>query len=91
MVEEKLSEEFDMTKYSPMPEYDFECLHKYGAPNFFKPSIGEVLAQIPDSVLDKVCAFEIIQKPETEFDLHKNKIALANGFHTSIVRLYRKV
>lgn len=91
MIKEKLSEEFDITKYSPMPEYDFECIHKYGAPNLFKPSIAEVLAQISDSVLDETCAFEIIEKPETQADLYRNSITFENGFHTSIVRLYRKV
>ena len=91
MIKERLGEEFDITKYSPMPQYDFECIHKFGMPNLFKPSIGEVLAQIPNLVLDVVCAFEIIQKPESETDLYRNRIALENGFHTSIVRLYRKV
>lgn len=91
MIKERLGEELDITKYSPMPEYDFECIHKYGAPNFFKPSIAEVLAQISDSVIDEVCGFEIVQKPESEVDLYRNKIAFDNGFHTSIVRLYRKV
>ena len=91
MIKERLGEEFDITKYSPMPEYDFECIHKYGSPNFFKPSIAEVLAQISDLVLDSVCAFEIIEKPENVTDLYRNKIAFDNGFHTSIVRLYRKI
>ena len=91
MIKERLGEEFDITKYSPMPQYDFECIHKFSMPNLFKPSIGEVLAQIPNLVLDVVCAFEIIQKPESETDLYRNRIALENGFHTSIVRLYRKV
>ena len=91
MVEEKLGEELDMTKYSPMPQYDFECIHKFGSPNLFKPSIAEVLAQISDFVLDKTCAFEIIEKPQTQADLYRNPIAFDNGFHTSIVRLYRKV
>ena len=91
MIKERLGEEFDITKYSPMQQCDFECIHKFGMPNLFKPSIGEVLAQIPKLVLDDVCAFEIIQKPESEKDLYRNKIAFDNGFHTSIVRLYTRV
>lgn len=89
--EENKGELVDITKYSPMPQYDFECIHKYGHPILFKPSIAEVLAQIPNLVLEDVCAFEIIEEPETEDDLCKNKNAFANGFHTSKIRLYRKV
>ena len=33
-------------------------LHSYGAPVYFKPSIAEVLAQIPKNDLDKIVAFE---------------------------------
>lgn len=33
--------------------------HSYGAPSFFKPSIAEVLSQIPDRFIDKVVAFEV--------------------------------
>jgi hypothetical protein len=32
--------------------------HDYGHPALFKPSIAEVLAQIPEDVIDEVVAFE---------------------------------
>jgi hypothetical protein len=32
--------------------------HDYGAPALFKPSLAEVLVQIPDDLLDKVVAFQ---------------------------------
>jgi len=48
------------------PRHDIACFdairtyHKYGAPSLFKPSIAEVIAQIPEDVVDKTVAFEII-------------------------------
>jgi hypothetical protein len=33
--------------------------HEYGAPSLFKPSVAEVLAQIPEKHLKNIVAFEI--------------------------------
>lgn len=70
--------------------YDFECLHTYGYPGFFKPSISEVLAQIPEEIFKQysIDAFEIIDRPRCSADFNKHKEAFDKGFHTSIVRLY---
>lgn len=35
-------------------------LHGYGYYGLFKPSVGEVIRQIPKDLLEKVVAFEII-------------------------------
>ena len=78
----------DMNEYVPRLECDFECIHKYGYYALFKPSIAEVLAQIPERELKYVDAFEIIESPKTEKDFNKNKIVFDNGFHISKVRLY---
>jgi len=82
----------NMDEYIPLSQYDFECIHTYGHPTLFKPSIKEVLAQIPDNI--KRCVdtfvFEIIEQPETAADFDKNKIVFDNGFHLSKVRLYVK-
>lgn len=40
--------------------------HKYGAPFLFKPSIAEVLAQIPEDVIDKTVGFEILDHRELD-------------------------
>lgn len=80
----------NMDKYVSLVDYDFECLHTYGYYGIFKPTIAEVLAQIPEDLASLVCAFEIIEKPETLEDLMKNKIVFNNGFHISKVRLYCK-
>ena len=55
---------------------------------FFKPSIAEVLAQIPDGQVDFVDAFEIIEFPQVDNELIRNKIVFDNGYHISKVRLY---
>lgn len=44
-------------------------MHSYGAPSFFKPSIAEVLADIPDSLRDHVVAFEV-NDPRLTGDCH---------------------
>jgi len=70
---------------------DFVCLHGYGYPGFFKPSIAEVLSQIDELDIPFVKAFELIEFPEGASDFHKDSftsIAFNNGFHVSTVRLY---
>lgn len=69
---------------------DIECLHTYGFPGFFKPSISEILAQIPEDILKhySIYAFEIIDKPTCSADFNKHREAFNQGFHTSTVRLY---
>ena len=62
--------------------------HGYGHYSLFKPSIAEVLAQIPDDLLQQVVAFEIVDRPETAEDLNKHLDALNAGFHVAYARLY---
>ena len=69
---------------------DISTLHSYGYYGLFKPSIAEVLAQIPDEIIDQVCAFEIIDSPKTADDLNKNIKILNAGFHVATTRLYAK-
>ena len=70
--------------------HEFECLHSFGFHGFFKPSVAEVLAQIPEDCLKHftIDAFEIIGKPTGSDDLNKYREALEQGFHVSVVRLY---
>lgn len=78
----------DMRSLEAVPYLDFECLHTYNYPAFFKPSVAEVLAQIPVPEVYWVVAFEIIKKPETAEDFSRNSNAFNQGFHSSTVRLY---
>lgn len=65
----------------------FICLHKYGFSLSFRPSVNEVLSQIPSEYIDEVQAFEIIEEPEFPFYLNRytNK-----PYHFSKVMTYKK-
>ena len=70
------------------PLCDIITYHTYGYYGFFKPSIAEILAQIPAEHLDKVVAFEIVGSPETADDLNEEHEALNAGYHVATTRLY---
>lgn len=66
---------------------DIKMLHTYNYYGFFKPTVGEVIRQIPKRMLKEVVAFEILAGA-----LGINSIYHAElnaGFHVSVVRLYR--
>lgn len=65
------------------PLKDVITFHSYGAPVFFKPSIAECLAQIPDDVFDQVVAFEIIEVVD-------DNAAMNAGYHAALTRFYGK-
>ncbi|MDE5830843.1 MAG: hypothetical protein K2H53_04175 [Clostridia bacterium] len=92
-LEEDVREEIGKDELEVLEGKEFVCLHGYGYPGFFKPSVGEVLAQIKEHDLHLVKAFEIIASPETKSDFSKDSftsIAFDNGYHVSTVRLYGK-
>ena len=64
---------------------DIKTYHSYGAPVFFKPSIAEVIAQIPKEHLDEVTAFEILES----IDPCSDNDALNAGYHIAVTRLYK--
>lgn len=75
----------DFTKLSVLT--DVKMLHRWRYYGFFKPTVGEVIRQIPKEYLEKVIAFEIIAGP---LDIYTTfKAELNAGFHVSIVRLYQ--
>lgn len=73
-----------------MPIRDITTYHTFGYHGMFKPSIAEVLAMIPEDVIDEVVAFEIVELPETADDLNKNFEALIDGYHVAKTRLYKR-
>ena len=84
-------EEVGKDKLEVWEGHDFVCLHTYGYYGIFKPSVGEVLAQISERDVPIVKAFEIIENPQTADDFYKGNftsIAFDNGYHVSTVRLY---
>ncbi len=64
-------------------------LHKYSFYGFFKPSISEVILQIPRGTygygVDAFC----VRGPEDVDDLNRNKEELDAGFHVAETTLYR--
>jgi hypothetical protein len=64
--------------------------HGYGYYGFFKPSIAEVLAQIPGNLIQRVYGFEIIQVPQTAEDLNEHIEYVREGFHLALTRLYER-
>lgn len=62
--------------------------HAWAYYGFFKPSIAEVLAQVPEELLEIVVAFEIVQSPETAEDLNKYPDAFDAGYHVATTQLY---
>ena len=71
------------------PVEDFLCLHTYGYYGLFKPSIAEVLSQVPEKTICKANTFEIIEAPETREDVFRYPKVVNNGFHLSKVRSYK--
>jgi hypothetical protein len=65
-------------------------LHSFGYQGLFKPSIAEVLAQIPKELIDKVRGFSL-EGPRTADDLNREREALDEGFHVAITTLYGRV
>ena len=89
-VDEDKGELVDMSKFVALMDRDFECIHNFSYPALFKPTIAEVLAQIPQRDLKYAVAFEIIERPNAVEDFLKNRIVFENGFHISKVRLYAR-
>lgn len=67
---------------------DQRTYHGYGYYGMFKPSIGEVLAQLPEAN-DDIVAFEIIEQPECADDLNRETEALNAGYHVATTRFYK--
>jgi len=58
--------------------------HKYEAPSLFKPSLAEVVAQIPEEELGTVAAFETVY-----WDLD-DRNCTPDGYHKTGTRLYKR-
>ena len=85
--------EFDESRQVPKmkPLMDITTFHSYAYYGFFKPTIAEVLAQIPDTLVQRVVAFELVARPENASDLNEHPEALNDGYHVATARLYEAV
>ena len=70
------------------PYKTIRTLHTYGYYGFFKPSIAEVLAQLPEEEIGTVVGFST-DGPNDVDELNKEKEALNQGFHVGKTTLYR--
>lgn len=69
---------------------DVKMLHKYSYYSYFKPSVGEIIRQIPEELRTLTDAFEIIYSPSGQPDFNIFKDEFDQNYHVSIVRLYQK-
>ncbi len=72
------------------PLCDITTYHTFSYQGFFKPSIHEVLVQIPKEFLPDVVAFEIVKSPDTVDDLMREIEATNAGYHVATTRLYTR-
>lgn len=63
-----------------------QTLHTYGYYGMFKPSIAEVLCQMPEGL--DADGFEVIG-PEDAADLNREHLALNEGFHVATTIFYK--
>ena len=92
-LEKDLRKQVDEDEIEEWEGKDFRCLHTFGHPLLFKPSIAEVLSQIKECDIPKVKAFEIIEYPRNISNVEQDSfslVALKAGYHVSVVRLYKE-
>lgn len=63
-------------------------LHSFGYHGFFKPSIAEVLAQVPDDWADYV-AYSLVGPSDVD-DLNRDHEATHAGFHVATTTFYKR-
>ena len=65
-------------------------LHSFGYQGFFKPSIAEVMRQLPAGLDPTATHFEVIG-PKCADDLNRESAALNAGYHVAETVFYRAV
>ena len=68
---------------------EFACLHRYAYYGFFKPSIAEVLSQLPEQSKMEADVFEIVEEPITRDDIFKYPEVIDKGMQLSKVKTYK--
>lgn len=64
--------------------------HSFGHYCLFKPTIAEVLAMIPHTVIDRVAAF-LTEGPKHADDLNAQQVVVNAGYHLAQTYLYEKI
>ena len=68
---------------------EFPCFHTYNSDQLFKPTVAEVLAQLPPQTIREANAFEIVERPKSLDDMLKYPEVHAKGLHLSKVKSYK--
>lgn len=68
---------------------DVKMIHTYVKFHMVQPTVGEVIRQIPKSLLERTVAFEIIYCPKSFSDFRTFASEFKAGYHVSVVRLYQ--
>lgn len=63
--------------------------HGHRRNGHFKPSVAEVLAAIPNNLVDVVVAFEVLGPVCTAEEAARHKAAFNDGLHVATTQLYR--
>ena len=87
LTKENYADKVDYSKLSVLA--DVKMLHRWSYYGYFKPSVGEIIRQIPKKMLEKVVAFEIIYSPDDWSDFNLFKEEFDESYHVSVVRLYQ--
>ena len=77
----------DIVDYSKLSILtDIKCFHSVGYNKRFAPTVAEILSQIPEYLLEKAIAFEIVAGPIGANNIYQE--IFKARYHVSIVRLY---
>ncbi len=66
---------------------DITTFHTFGYHIYFNPTVAEVLAQIPEELVRRAVAFQVVSDPTKDVSTHDVE-ALAAGYHAATTRLY---
>ncbi|PWU22642.1 hypothetical protein C5B42_05380 [Candidatus Cerribacteria bacterium 'Amazon FNV 2010 28 9'] len=73
-----------------IPVAEITTYHTFAFEGFFRPTIAEVLAQIPPKWVMDAIAFEIVEYPRSLEDMQKHPEMMRRGYHVATTRLYKK-
>lgn len=73
-----------------VPFRDITTYHRWAYYGYFKPTVEEVLACIPEDIVMEVEAFAIVDFPKTADDFKKDREAFDAGYHVATTRLYKR-
>ncbi len=77
----------DYNQLSPLVDIKMFHTRVWVFNNLFRPSVGEVLSQIPDEYLNKAVAFEMLKGGIDYKGMYKKEFDA--GFFVSVVRIYQ--